>query len=64
MRLKWLKIIQFFFVWKTSNDTHGRPKLRINPHISANVRLVVDRVAKLVFVSVIVEADDSPAPIL
>ena len=31
MRLKWLKITQFFlFVWKTSNDSYGRPNLRID----------------------------------
>ena len=75
----------FDFVWKTSNDSRGRPNLRINmnevtdlkswgftrkmqqiyfdflqvfyPPISAIVRFVVDGVARLVFVSVVVEAD-------
>ena len=29
-RLKWLKIAQVFFVRKTSNDSRGRPYLRID----------------------------------
>ena len=33
-------------------------------HIPAIVRFVVDGVAKPVFVSVVLEADDSPAPVL
>ena len=35
-----------------------------DPHISAIVRFVVDGVAKGVFLSVVVEADDSSAPTL
>ena len=35
-----------------------------NPHISATVCFVVDGVAKLVFVSIVIEADYSPAPTL
>ena len=35
-----------------------------DPHISPMVRFVVEGVAKLVFVSVGAEADDSPAPTL
>ena len=83
----------FLFVQKTSNDSCGRPNLRIdmnqatnlkslgftwrkvadllvistevfNPHISVIVRFVVNGVAKLLFESVLVEADDSPSPTL
>ena len=96
----------FVFVRKTSNDSRGRSKLRIDiknvtnlkslgftreriakllgvfpevvlcdidfsgffdvafdPHISSSICFVVDRVTKLLFVSV-AEADDSPAPTL
>ena len=91
-RLKWLKIAQGFFVRKTSNDSRGRPYLRIDisqvtnlksldftwkkehfywessqvfdSHIFAVVRFVVEGVAKIIFVSVVVEVDDSPAPTL
>ena len=34
------------------------------PHIPAIVRFVVEGAAKPVFVSVVLEADDSPAPVL
>ena len=35
-----------------------------NPHITAIVRFVVEGVAKLVFVSVVIKAGDSPASTL
>ena len=35
-----------------------------DPHISAIFRFVVDCVAKLVLVSIVAEADDSPTPTL
>ena len=35
---------------------------QVDPHISAIVRFVVDGIAKLICVSVVVEAVDSPAP--
>ena len=70
----------FVFVRKTSNDSHGGQirnhwvlhgkKIELgvstsfSSHISAIVRLMVDVVVKLVFVLVIVEPDDSPAPTL
>ena len=80
------------FVRKTSNDSLGRPNLKIDtnqvtnlkslgfymkkkqiylespeifdPHISAVVRIVVDSVAKLIFVSIVVKTDDLPASTL
>ena len=41
----------------------GSPQV-FDPHICAIFDLVVDSVAELVFVSVVVEADDSPAATL
>ena len=41
----------------------GSPQV-FDPHISTTVRFVVDGVAKLVFVSVVAEADDSLTPTL
>ena len=35
-----------------------------NPHISAIVCFMVDGVAKLIFVSAVAKAEDSPAPSL
>ena len=36
-RLKWLEITHFVFVWKTSNNTRGRPNLRINMNQVTNL---------------------------
>ena len=65
------------FVWKTSNYSRGRSNLRLcdtdfsgffdvafDPHISSIIRLVVDRVAKLVFFVSVAEVDNSLAPTL
>ena len=51
------------FTWKKIVNLLGSPQV-FHPHISAIFDLVVDGVAELVFVSVVVEADDSPAPTL
>ena len=65
-----------FYTWKNSNllrvfpevvlcdiDFSGFFDVAFDPHISSIFRFVLDRVAKLLFVSV-AEADDSPAPTL
>ena len=49
------------FTWKIK-QIYWKSQQVFYPHISAIFRFVVDGAAKLVFVSVVVEADDSPAP--
>ena len=44
--------------------SYGESPQVFDPHISAIVCFVVDGVTKLIFVSVVVEVDDSPAPTL
>ena len=65
-KLKWLKITQFLFLRIKKSEITGfymekNSKLTrsqvFDPRISAIVRFVVDGVAKLVFVSVAVEAE-------
>ena len=51
------------FIWKKYKIYWESPQV-FDLHISAIVRFVVDGFAKLVFVSVALEADDSPAPTL
>ena len=52
------------FTWQKIPNLLGGVSTSFDPHISAIVRFVVDGFADLVFVSVVVEADDSPAPTL
>ena len=51
------------FTWKKQQIYWESPQV-FDADISAFVRFVVDDVAKLVFVSVVIEAEDSPAPAL
>ena len=51
------------FTWKKW-QTYWESSENFDPHIYAIARFVADGVAILVFVSVVVEADDSPASIL
>ena len=51
------------FKWKKHQIYWESPQI-FDPHISAIARFVIDGVAKLVFVSVVAKADDSPAQTL
>ena len=51
------------FTWKNSKFT-GILHKAFDPHISPTVPFVIHGVAKLIFVSVVVEADDLLAPTL